>query len=321
MGYSRNEAGYWVDDGGNFLPGQHRPGDGTTPYDNSQIPKYHLGADGNPVYDTPTGTWDANAWSREQADKLNPGYDPSKYGTPSPAPAAPSGGGGGDAWGAGTQPYVNAINQWGASMQQPLQNPDFQPMVDYLRKYFAQLQGPAFTNAQMDLMQTQALDPLQQQHDAAKQQVIQRLAARGINPGSGIVEKALQDVDRAYGEMRTGTQRDFATKAIGVDQANKATAAQVAQTLTGLQNQQGTLNEGRAMQAIGLLGQIPALEDSRQAAAAQLLNYNSPYAANPFALSQYQNMQNQQSGQSNTAMVMQLLSQLLMNAGQTGSRF
>lgn len=214
---------------------------------------------------------------------------------PQPAPqAAPSGTGGGNTDQGFTDPfargYQDQIGAYAARMNQPVNNPDFQPMVDYLRKYMTQLQGPAYTPAQMELMQTQSLQPIEQQRQAERQQVIQRLAAKGINPGSGIVEKALQEVDRSFDQQRTGTQAGFATNAINLDRQNAAQAAQIGQTLSGLQNQQSGTQDQRMLSAVQALGLLPALADSRLQNAQQFANSQNPLAM--FAAQQSQNQQN-----------------------------
>lgn len=211
--------------------------------------------------------------------------------------------------------YTGTIDSQADRLLQPVNNPDFGPMTDYLRKYFQQLQGPAYTPAQMELMQTQALDPMEQQRTAAKQQVMRRLAAQGITPSSGILERAMQDVDRSFNQMRTRTQAGFATQAIGQGQQNAALAAQVGQTLSGLQNQQQGLNESRGLQAVQLLGLIPQLEDQRLMNAASFLQSNSPFGYNPFAASQSQMAMQNQNSQAWQQGLWNLLSQFSQQSG------
>jgi len=213
-----------------------------------------------------------------------------------PAPAPTASGGGSSHYGSdGDIAFRKATFDWANRLQQPVQNPDFQPMVDYLRKYFQQLQGPAYTPAQMELMQTQSLQPLEEQRAAARQQVIQRLAAKGINPGSGVVEKALQEVDHSFNQQRTQTQAGFATNAINLDRQNAASAAAVGQNLAGIQNQQQQLNEGRGLQAVNLLAALPQLDNQTQALAQSWLGQYNPMAGMGYGLqAQQQNNQNSQ---------------------------
>lgn len=174
----------------------------------------------------------------------------------------------------GAQRWESSVNSAASRLQQPQPNPDFQPYVDYMRKYFAQLQQPGYTPAQQDLMQTQALDPLERQRTAAKQQVTQRFAGQGVQ--GGLVERALQDVDRQFNEMRTKSQSGFAINQIGQDQARQQQAAQVGSALSQAQQAAATNDEGRMMQALSLLFQIPQYADTRMMNANQVLQPLNP---------------------------------------------
>jgi hypothetical protein len=108
---------------------------------------------------------------------------------------------------------------------------------------------PTWTPAQMELQQSQIMQPLQQQQDAAKQQMIQQLAARGISQTSGPAIQALADIDRQFQQLRTQQQSALAQQSL---------------------SRQDTLfntNEQRAQQALGTMQQIPQLADQRLAAA------------------------------------------------------
>lgn len=100
-----------------------------------------------------------------------------------------------------------------------------------LNQRIQELLGPAYTNSQMDLMQTQALDPLEVQRQQAKQQVIQRMASHGVPPSSGIVERALEDVDRQFNTLRTQSQSGFANKAIDQTATNHNQAVSMAEII------------------------------------------------------------------------------------------
>lgn len=137
---------------------------------------------------------------------------------------------------------------------------------------------PTWTPAQLELQQTQIMDPLQRQQDAARQNTIQQLAARGIAPTSGPAIQALADVDRQFQQLRTQQQSGLAQQAL---------------------NRQDVLfntNEQRAQQALQTLFQIPQLQDQRLAQAQSSIQ---PLDATSLAaiLSQLQNQQyNQQFG-------------------------
>lgn len=162
-----------------------------------------------------------------------------------------------------TKNYEQLLNALTARLQTPYQAQDLNPALDYMRSYFQQLQGPAYTPAQMDLQQTQALDPLNRQREAAKQRVIQRLSARGISQSSGIFEKALQDVDHQFDQLQTQTQAGFANNAIGLQKQQQAQAAQLGPLIAALEQQAFANNENRALQGVNLAGIVPNLAWSR----------------------------------------------------------
>ena len=85
---------------------------------------------------------------------------------------------------------------------------------------------------------TQALDPLERQRQQMKQQQALTLSQRGIQPGSGVYNDAMNTVDRQFNELRTKTQAGFANSAA--------------------QNE-----ESRMMQALNLFQQIPNYQDTR----------------------------------------------------------
>jgi hypothetical protein len=117
---------------------------------------------------------------------------------------------------------------------------------------------PGMTDSQRDLLQTQSLDPLERQRQAMRQQTTERLASRGITGGSGVLEGALQDVDKQFNQLRTGTQANFA-----IDQVNREDA-----------RFQG--NEQRATNALNLFQRIPELADRRLSAAQGSLQQTNP---------------------------------------------
>jgi hypothetical protein len=124
------------------------------------------------------------------------------------------------------------------------------------------------------LMQTQALDPMERQRTAAKQQVTQRFAQQGVQ--GGLVERALQDVDRQFNELRTKSQGNFAMNQIGYDQQRQQQAAQVGASLSQAQQAAATNDEGRMMQALSLLFQIPQYADTRMMNANSVLQPLNP---------------------------------------------
>lgn len=164
------------------------------------------------------------------------------------------------------------------SSGQTFTDPATQQWEQLIRKLVERMTTPqpTWTDAQLELMQTQSLDPLERQRAAMKQQQTQRLAQRGIVPGSGVFDEAMAAIDRQFNQLRTQTQADFATQAIGREDA--------------LFNN----NEQRALNATNLFKQIPQYADTRLQLAA-----NTLIPSNPAQLLSLQQQYQQQAMQNN----------------------
>lgn len=217
-----------------------------------------------------------------------------------------------------TQEWEKALRAMVDRLNQPTtkQLPDYQPLVDYMRTYIDQLKQPGHTPEQQDLIQTQALDPMERQRQAAHQQVIQRLAARGIAPSSGVVEKALQDVDRQFEQLRTKTQSDFALNEIDLNRSNKDRALAVGGQLAGLEAGMASGDEQRANQAVSMLFQLPQFANQRLQLALQTLGSGqvNPALFNSMNMFQQQGAANQQQDQNYYANIAALIAQLFGGA-------
>lgn len=191
----------------------------------------------------------------------------------------------------------------------------------------AELNKPGLSASQQDLLRTNVTDPLEAQRTAAKQQVMERMAARGIQPGSGIMEQALLDVDRSFSQMRTTGERDLATKEIAQDEARKNQAVDIGGMLAQLglsansADLQGQIaGRGQNLSAAGALGGIGSdLQQEPIQRLMQAYGISSGMAQMPFqsqdmAIRSLQAANNQQIPQAdNMGAFVQLLMQL---AGQ-----
>jgi hypothetical protein len=186
------------------------------------------------------------------------------YGSPAPAqappsPPAPAYGGTSVFNDPATTQFESLLNRMVNQFATPKTPPDQQQAVDQLNKYLAQLNGPTYTPEQMGMLQTQALDPINQQHDVARQQTLQRLANQGIGPSSGIAQQALQQVDQAFEQMRTQTQNQFASNAVNLSRQNAATAASLAPQISQFEYNNMTAQDPRNLQAVNLASMIPQM--------------------------------------------------------------
>lgn len=181
-----------------------------------------------------------------------------------------------------TKSYIDQLNARIAQLHQPQQNPEMDSLLTYLKQYFEQLQGPTYTDAQRDVINTQSIDPMERQRTARKQQVIQQMASRGMGPSDGPTIAALQNVDREFDQMRTNAQGNFAVNEINQGRDDRRQAVNVgtaaAQLRSGIFDQQ----EGREDKALGYARQIPDLAQARIAQAISLLNGNTSSPASLF---------------------------------------
>jgi hypothetical protein len=212
----------------------------------------------------PQGHQDASYWLRrmQETGGLNAGNLEYWKGRFLEAPGTHQEGGGGYG---GTNVFSDpATKQWEqlvnglvGKLNTPYTPPGYDQMIGQLNNYFQRLQGPAYTPAQMDLIQTQSTDPLMQQRDNAKQSILQDASAHGLTPDSGIVQKRIDDSNQRYGVANTQNQARFATDAIGLDRQNAATAAQIGPQISALQQGNYQYNLGNQQQAASVAQQVP----------------------------------------------------------------
>ena len=262
----------------------------------------------------PSVSRDPGYWTRRINETGGLGQDNSQYwmGLAQRPEGAPEGGGQPGYGGTGvfndpaTQQYEQLLNGLIGKLNTPYTPPSFQQSIDQMNAYLKQLNGPAFTPQQQDILQTQQLDPLERQRSAQKQQVMERLGSRGITPTSGITEQALENTDNSFNTLRANAQAGIASNQVGVQRQNAATAAQLAPQIAQMEAGNYGQNLGYQTQAANLASIIPQLAWSRlQGAGSQI----QPLV--PSALMEMQNRYQQQ-GYGQSADFTNGLTQLLM---------
>jgi hypothetical protein len=113
-----------------------------------------------------------------------------------------------------------------------------------LREMAEKFRNGGYTNEELELFQTQALDPVERLRTARKQQVMQELSRRGLSQSSGIAQSMLADVDRQFDAMRAQQQTQLGTQAAG---ERRARMLQALELLSGL----ASTEEGRLDKAFG----------------------------------------------------------------------
>ena len=162
-----------------------------------------------------------------------------------------------------TQAYEKLLNGLIGRFNTPYTPPSMGNTLNYLNSYFQQLQGPAYTPAQMDLMQTQAIDPLERQHEQARQNMITQLGTRGISPSSGIAQEALQKIDNQFASLDAQSRAGFANNAIGMQKQQFAQAAALGPQISSLEQQNYNNQNQNMLQAASLASIVPQLAWSR----------------------------------------------------------
>ena len=89
--------------------------------------------------------------------------------------------------------------------------PAYQALLKRLEERFTDLQGPGYTGAENEVIRTGALDPIESDRAAAKKRMIERMAAAGHTMESGVMQMALNEVDKAFDGMRAKTQTTLTT--------------------------------------------------------------------------------------------------------------
>jgi len=182
---------------------------------------------------------------------------------------------------AATKNYIDLLNSRIQQLLTPQQNPDIGPLLDYMRKYFTQLQQPTYTDAQRATIATQQLDPMERQRQAELKNVALTMANRGITPGSGPYLQAERDINQKYDSLRAQAQGGQAVNEINLGRANQQQAVDVGSAIASLQNGMFQQQDQRANQAVTAASQIPNLAQQRLSQAIQLLNGNN---VNPASL-------------------------------------
>ena len=176
-------------------------------------------------------------------------------------------------------------------------------LEDALRRISAQFQNGGFTPGELEQLQTQAIDPLERLRTARKQQVMQNLSARNIDPNSGVGRSMLADVDRQFDGLRSQQQTQIGTQAARETQTRMLQALEM---LSGL----ASTEEGRLDKAFNYRTVPLQLADRSFNQALQLYGQANPMNLFNPAMQLASIGQGQQSGRQNA---LALLASLLLN--------
>ena len=123
-----------------------------------------------------------------------------------------------------------AKQQGGFRDQQAAAQQSTDRLLKYLRERSGELQGPAYTGTEAEVLRTQMLDPIERDRTAANQRALQSIGARGLEPTSGIALQLQNDVNQGFDQRRAAAQGDLAYRTINEQRSRE----QEAQALMGL---------------------------------------------------------------------------------------
>lgn len=119
-----------------------------------------------------------------------------------------------------------------AQMGEVRSNPGLDQLLKFLNAQFSQLSTtPGYSPEDLAILNTQAFEPIEARRQADQRRVLERTAARGFLPSSGLTEDMAQQADTEANRQRTVAGRDLAINAIGQRRADLDKAAQIASLL------------------------------------------------------------------------------------------
>jgi hypothetical protein len=119
-----------------------------------------------------------------------------------------------------------------AQMGQVRSNPGLDQLMTFLNQQFTNLStNPGYSHEDLSLLNTQAFEPIEARRHASQQRVMERTAARGFMPSSGLTEDMAQQVDMDADRQRTVAGRDLGIQAIGQRRADLGQAMDIGRTI------------------------------------------------------------------------------------------
>mgnify|MGYP001566350480 CR=1 FL=1 len=110
-------------------------------------------------------------------------------------------------------------------------------LVAFLTQRAGQLQQPAYTGPEQEILRTQALDPIEADRQAAQQQALYNISARGLTPESGISQALANEIDAGYNRTRAGAQNRLAYQQINERRGREQEAQQLLASIPNIQRQ------------------------------------------------------------------------------------
>ena len=87
-------------------------------------------------------------------------------------------------------------------------------LLGYVNQRVDTLGKPAYSDAEMNVFQTRALDPMERDRTAANKRALENIGSKGYDPSSGIAQELLAQVNRGFDEDRAATQNELGYRQI-----------------------------------------------------------------------------------------------------------
>jgi hypothetical protein len=140
-----------------------------------------------------------------------------------------------------TKQLEDTVRQEIAALSQPQQNPALDQLLRFIGDRFQTLTTtPGYSPQDLAVLRTQALEPIEQDRAASQQRALQRAAAAGYLPTSGITgltqapNGGVESIDMPYDRLRAQAERDLAINAINKRNSDLQQALQLGQ-IAGVQ--------------------------------------------------------------------------------------
>lgn len=170
-------------------------------------------------------------------------------------------------------------------------------LTNFLMQRFKELSSnPGYSPQEQALLNTQALEPIEDLRAASNRRAIENASVRGFLPSSGLTHQVAgangipENVDTAYDRMRTVANRDLGINAINKRNQDLATAVQLGQG--AVSQDQNVRNQ--ALQLATLLYQLPI--NAQNQALSVINGTGSPSSLLPYIIQMAQANQNNSAG-------------------------
>lgn len=141
--------------------------------------------------------------------------------------------------------------------------------VGYANKRATELQGPAYTPSEQNILKTQATDPIEADRQASLKRALDNIGSRGFDPTSGIAQDLMLQVNNSADRARNTSQNALATRQINEERSRQ----QEAQALLAM------IPQAQMAAANGDLGFLEALSAAANKLGAGATDYASQAAA------------------------------------------